>query len=47
MPGFKSLRRAQIILSGIEIVLMLRKGLHQTTNNDKLMPVAIFYHLAA
>lgn len=38
MTGFKSFRRAQAILTGIEIIHMLRKGLLQHPHGDGLSP---------
>lgn len=47
MLGFKSFRRAQTILAGIELVHMIRKEqLHHPTG-DGLSPAEQFYLLAA
>ncbi len=46
MLGFKSFRRAQTILAGIELVHMIRKEqLHHPTG-DGLSPAEQFYLLA-
>jgi len=47
MTGFKSFRRAQTILAGIELIHMLRKGQYQYPDGDGLSPAAQFYLLAA
>ena len=47
MTGFKSFRRAQTILAGIEIIHMLRKGQLQHPHGDGLFPAEPFYLLAA
>jgi putative transposase len=47
MTGFKSFRRAQTILAGIEIIHMLRKGQLQHTPGDGLSPAEQFYLLVA
>lgn len=47
MLGFKSFRRAQAILAGIELIHMIRKGqLHHPAGNE-LSPAEQFYLLAA
>lgn len=45
MMGFKSFRRAQTILAGIELIHMIRKGQH--LQNERLSPAEQFYLLAA
>lgn len=47
MPGFKSFRRAQPLLTGIELVHMIRKGQYQHSHSDGLSPAEQFYLLAA
>lgn len=47
MPGFKSFRRAQTILSGIELIHMIRKGQYQHPQEDGLSPAEQFYLLVA
>lgn len=47
MTGFKSFRRAQSILAGIELIHMLRKGQHQHPTGDGMSPAEQFYLLAA
>ncbi|EOS93528.1 ISYps1 transposase [Erwinia tracheiphila PSU-1] len=47
MTGFKSSRRAQAILAGIEIMHMLRKGQLQHPHGDGLSPAEQFYLLVA
>jgi len=47
MLGFKSFRRSQTILAGIELVQMIRKGQYQYPAGDRLSPVEQFYLLAA
>jgi transposase-like protein len=47
MLGFKSFRRAQTILSGIELIHMIRKGQFQYPAGDGLTPAEQFYLLAA
>ncbi|VTR53330.1 Uncharacterised protein [Serratia fonticola] len=47
MLGFKSFRRAQAILSGIELVHMIRKGQYQHSTGAHLSPSEQFYLLAA
>lgn len=47
MLGFKSFRRAQTILAGIELVSMLRKGQYPQPEDKTLSPAEIFYRLTA
>jgi putative transposase len=47
MTGFKSFRRAQTILAGIEVIHMLRKGQLQHPRGDGLSPSEQFYLLVA
>jgi len=47
MLGFKSFRRSQTILAGIELVQMIRKGQLQHPAGDRLSPTEQFYLLAA
>ena len=47
MLGFKSFRRAQTILAGIELVHMIRKGQLQHPVGEHLSPAEQFYLLAA
>lgn len=47
MLGFNSFRRAQTLLAGIELVLMIRKGQYQHPHGDGLSPAEQFYLLAA
>lgn len=47
MLGFKSFRRAQTILAGIELIHMIRKGQYQPPAGDGLSPTEQFYLLAA
>ncbi|CAI1986435.1 Uncharacterised protein [Serratia marcescens] len=47
MLGFKSFRRAQTILAGIELIHMIRKGQLQHTAGDGLSPAVQFYLLGA
>lgn len=47
MLGFKSFRRAQTILVGIELIHMIRKGQFQPPAGDGLSPAEQFYLLAA
>ncbi|MBK0167411.1 IS6 family transposase [Klebsiella sp. S69] len=46
MPGFKSFRRAQTILAGIELLHMIRKGQYQHPAGDGMPPAEQFYVLA-
>ncbi|CAE1144055.1 transposase [Serratia sp. Tan611] len=47
MLGFKSFRRAQTLLIGIELLNMIRKGQYQHPQSDGLSPAEQFYLLAA
>lgn len=47
MLGFKSFRRAQTILPGIELIHMIRKGQNQHPASDGLSPAEQFYLLLA
>ncbi len=47
MLGFKSFRRAQTILAGIELIHMIHKGQYQHPHGDGLSPAEQFYLLAA
>ncbi|MDE9463472.1 IS6 family transposase [Xenorhabdus bovienii] len=47
MLGFKSFRRAQTILAGIELVSMRRKGQYSQSEDKALSPAERFYRLAA
>jgi putative transposase len=47
MLGFKSFRRAQTILAGIELIHMIRKGQYQHPAGDGLSPAEQFYLLSA
>jgi len=47
MTGFKSFRRAQTVLAGIELVHMIRKGQYSHPDGDGLSPAEQFYLLAA
>ncbi|VEI19998.1 Integrase core domain [Serratia plymuthica] len=47
MLGFKSFRRAQTLLAGIELIHMIRKGQYQHQQGDGLSPAKQFYLLAA
>jgi len=47
MLGFKSFRRAQTILAGIELIHMIRKGQYQHLQSEGLSPAEQFYLLAA
>ena len=47
MLGFKSFRRAQTIVAGIELVHMIRKGQLQHLAGDRLSPAEQFYLLAS
>ncbi len=47
MLGFKSFRRAQTILAGIELIHMIRKGQYQHPAGDGMTPAEQFYWLAA
>lgn len=45
--GFKSFRRAQTLLAGIELLNMIQKGQYQHPKSGKLSPPEQFYLLAA
>ncbi len=45
MPGFKSFRRAQTLLAGIELIHMIRKGQYQHPAGDGMSPAEQFYLL--
>lgn len=47
MLEFKSFRRAQTLLTGIEIISILRKGQYQLANNETITPAEMFYRLVA
>lgn len=47
MLGFKSFRRAQTLLAGIEQINMIRKGQYQHRQSEGLSPAEQFYLLAA
>ncbi len=47
MLGFKSFRRAQTILAGIELLHMIRKGQYQHPAGDGMLPAEQFYLLVA
>lgn len=47
MTGFKSFRRAQTILAGIELFHMIRKGQYEYPQGEGLSPAEQFYLLAA
>jgi hypothetical protein len=47
MLGFKSFRRAQTILAGIELIHMIRKGQLHHPAGDGLSPAEQFYLLAS
>lgn len=47
MLGFKSFRRAQTILAGIELIHMIRKGQYQHPADDGMSPAEQFYLLVA
>lgn len=47
MLGFKSFRRAQTILAGIELIHMIRKGQLQHPQSDGLSHAKQFYLLVA
>jgi transposase-like protein len=47
MLGFKSFRRAQGILAGIEVVAMICKGQYQHPEGDGLSPAEQFYLMVA
>ncbi|MCA7015415.1 DDE-type integrase/transposase/recombinase, partial [Dickeya dadantii] len=45
MLGFKSFRRAQTILAGIELIHMIRKGQYKHPQGNGLSPAGQFYLL--
>jgi transposase-like protein len=47
MLGFKSFRRAQTLLAGIELIHMIRKGQYYHPKSDGLSPAEQFYLLTA
>ncbi|MGJ0580438.1 IS6 family transposase [Xenorhabdus bovienii] len=47
MLGFKSFRRAQTLLAGIELIHMIRKGQYSQPEDKALSPAEIFYRLTA
>jgi transposase-like protein len=47
MLGFKSFRRSQTLLAGIELVQMIREGQYQHSAGAHLSPAEQFYLLAA
>ncbi|UZM80127.1 IS6 family transposase [Yersinia massiliensis] len=47
MTGFKSFRRAQTILAGIELIHMIRKGQYRHLQSEGLSAAEQFYLLAA
>lgn len=47
MLGFKSFRRAQGVLAGIEVVAMIGKGQYQHPEGDGLSPAELFYLMVA
>ncbi|HFO2534833.1 TPA: IS6 family transposase [Yersinia enterocolitica] len=47
MLGFKSFRRAQTILAGIELLHMIRKGQYRHLQSERLSAAEQFYLLAA
>ena len=47
MLEFKSFRRAQTILAGIDLIHMIRKGQYQHPQGDGLSPAEQFYLLVA
>lgn len=47
MLGFKSFRRAQGVLAGIEVVAMIGKGQYQHPEGDGLSPAEQFYLMVA
>ena len=47
MTGFKSFKRAQTILTGIELIYLIRKGQSQYPDGDGLSPADQFYLLTA
>ncbi|MBU3895672.1 IS6 family transposase [Serratia rubidaea] len=47
MLGFKSFRRTQTLLAGIELIHMIHKGQYKHTQSDRLSPAEQFYLLIA
>ncbi|CDH26854.1 transposase (fragment) [Xenorhabdus bovienii str. kraussei Becker Underwood] len=47
MLGFKNFRRAQTVLSDIELVGMLRKGQYPLSSEGQISPADFFYLLTA
>lgn len=47
MLGFKSFRRAQTLLAGIELIHMIQKGQYQHPQSEGLSPAKQFYLLVA
>ncbi|MCP4053476.1 MAG: IS6 family transposase, partial [Mesoflavibacter sp.] len=47
MLGFKSFRRAQTILAGVELINMIKKGQYDYPGGDILSPTEQFYLLAS
>ena len=47
MLGFKSFRRAQAVLAGIEVVAMIGKGQYQRPEGDGLSPAELFCLMVA
>lgn len=45
MLGFKSFRRAQMILTGIELIHMIRKGRYQHPQGNRLSPTEQFHQV--
>lgn len=46
MTGFRSFRRPQTILAGVELYPMIRKGQYKYQGGDGLLPSEHFYRLA-
>lgn len=46
MLGFKSFRRAQMLLEGTELLHMIRKGQYQRPQGEGLSPAEQLYLLA-
>ncbi len=46
MLGFKSFRRAQTLLAGVELVAMLRKGQYRQEEGERLSAAEQFYRLS-
>ena len=47
MLGFKSFRRAQAVMAGIESIHMIRRGQYRYPAGDGMSPAEQFYLLAA